>query len=223
MNRYRWCMKKHHQNRPKPPTSKKTNKKRYGKENEKSLPEVASELDHLARKFLPDRVLQCDYSGYEADMRQEAILLALSWYLRHKMDPDSSPPWHAPKAIAAALQVQRRDRAKAIKRESAALQSLSRDIPRPQLHPSLIHTCDWPVETKQKMLRDAIKQAIKRNRISPANAAIASGIIFDGISVKDMALRLGVHRSAIYQQLDRVRREIPDILESIEVSLIDSL
>jgi predicted DNA-binding protein YlxM (UPF0122 family) len=71
------------------------------------------------------------------------------------------------------------------------------------------------------MLREAIKQAIKRNRISPANAAIASGIIFDGISVKDMALRLGVHRSAIYQHMNRVRREIPDIIDTLEVPMDD--
>ncbi len=156
-------------------------------------------------------------------MRQEAILMALGWYLRQRMDPAAKHkhPWHPPRAIAAALQIQRRDYAKALKRDAVALQAMPPDGMRAPYHPSLAGVGDWSVSTLEAMLREAIRRALLARRISHTNAAVASGVVIDGISATEMAKRLGVHRSVIYHHLGRVRRELPDIIDGIEVPLHD--
>ena len=63
---------------------------------------IAGELDTLARQRLPDRVLQGNLAGYEDEIRQDAILLALSWYLRNRADTQHRVkyPWHSARALA---------------------------------------------------------------------------------------------------------------------------
>jgi len=216
-------MKSLHHNKTKHRASKGINKAVGILDCENSLDKIAEELTNLAQKFLPDNALQGAYAGQEEDMRQEGILMALGWYLRQKVDSSAVQqyPWHAPKAMAAALQIQRREHAKARKREAAALQALPPDWQRTPYHPSLDRVCDWSVSTLVAVLREAIRRALLEHRISPANAAIALGVLIDGVEAKEMAKRLGIHRSAIYQHLGRVRRELPDIIDGIEVPLHD--
>lgn len=224
LNRDRWCMKKHH-HKPSKSTPSKTSTKSLirpsVKPDDPTLHDVATELDTLARRFLPDRVLRRALAGHEEDMRQDAILLALSWYLRHKLDPDSTQPWHAPRAIAAALQIQRRDLAKAIKRESNAMQALLDETDQIHIHRSFIRSSDLPVSTMQVMLHEAIKTALKKQHISFANAAVALEVMAGGTRVQDIAKRFRKHRSAIYQHLNRVRSVLPEILDTLEIPLDD--
>jgi predicted DNA-binding protein YlxM (UPF0122 family) len=157
----------------------------------------------------------------EEDIRQDAVLLSLSRYLKQSGESSDIPkyPWHAPREIAAALKIQKRDYLKSIKRKNEMLQSVSYEQNSTEDHPSRIDACEWSSSTMRMVLRKAILTALKTGRISLANAAVGLGLLIDGITVKEMAKRRGVSRSAIYQHLSRVRREVPDIIDGIEVPL----
>lgn len=217
--RFRLCMKKHYINRSKPRATKRDTKEIREYDGEKELNRTAEELDVLARMRLPDRVLRGILTGYEDDIRQNAIVLALGWYLRQQTDPEFHPeyPWHAPRAIAAALRIQRRDHIRSLKGESEGLRSLPAESLGTPLHPSMIRICDWPSSAKQSVIRVAIRIALRDGRVSTINAAVGIGLLVEGISAKEMAKRRNISPSAIYQHLGRVRRAIPDIIEGIEI------
>jgi DNA-binding transcriptional ArsR family regulator len=185
------------------------------------LDSVAEELVQLARNRLRNHVLSGDLTGMEEDIRQDAVLLSLSRYLKQCGESSASPkyPWHAPREIAAALKIQKRDYLKSIKRKHEYPQNASYEQNSTEEHPSRIATCDWPSSTMRLVLREAILTALKDGRISLANTAVGIGLLIDSISAREMADRLGISRSAIYQHLSRVRREVPDIIDGIEVPL----
>lgn len=219
------CMKKHHIKQAEPDISENHTKAARNPDGRENLDRTAEELDALARKRLPDRVLGGVLTGYESDIRQDAILLALEWYLRQAIDPGthSKYPWHAARAIAAALNIHKRDYIKAIKKEADALRSMPGDGVSVQEHPARTSPCDWPLPTKRRVMRKAMRIALKDRRISPANVVVAMGVLIKQIPVKEMAERLGVNRSAVYQHLNRVRREVPHIIDQIEVPIHELL
>jgi hypothetical protein len=214
-------MKKHQINRSKPQsTGKKHTASRHPKCPD-HLDRVAEELIQLAETRLPNHVLRGILTGLEEDIRQESVLLSLSWYLRQDGKPPGEPnyQWHAPRAIAAALKIQKRDYMKSIKRKLEALQRVSDEQTAIKDHPSRIRTCDWSSSTMRMVVREAIVTALKQGRISLVNAAVGVGVLIDGITAREMAERRSVTRGTIYQHLGRVRSEIPDIIEGIEVPL----
>ncbi len=212
-------MKKHYSNRSKPRASVRNPKENLKTDGEEKLNQTAEELDALALTRLPDRVLRGALTGHEEDIRQNAIVLALGWYLRQQTDPEFHPeyPWYAPRAIAAALGIQKRDHIKSLKREAEALLRLSVDRSATTYHPSLLPLCDWPSSAKQAVIRAAIRIALSDGLISTINAAVGIGLLVEGIPAKEMAKRWNISPSAIYQHLGRVRRAIPDIIDGIEI------
>lgn len=190
---------------------------------DQQLERVAEELDGLAKRFLPDGVMQRRYRGLEADMRQDAILLALKWYLRDRMQAGSGQEttWNAPKSIGAALQIVRRDFAKAQKRESKGLEGLPTDYSRTPHHPSMDKASDWTSMQMEQMLRLAIRKLLDEGKITQANAVVTLALLVDGLRAVDIAKCLGVHRSAITHHFGRVRRLLPDVLDGIEVPRFD--
>lgn len=179
---------------------------------------VAEELIRLAKTRLPNHVLKGVITGYEEDIRQDAVLLALRWYLRN-----NEPDWNAPRAIAAALKYIKGDLLKLRNRESQIMRCMKDQLPITLPHPTQLSPCDWSDAKLKAMIHDAVSLAVKSDRISHACASISLRIYVDEISVKDLATQLNVHRSAIYQHLKRVRREIPDIIDDIEVPLHEIL
>lgn len=216
-------MKTYQYKRTKPYTSNNTNKTGHGNGCFENLDQIAEELERLARRRLPDRVLQGVLAGYEEDIRQDAILLALGWYLRN----ESSTPmqachsWHGPRAIAGALRIIKRDCVKALKGEAEARQTMLAHVTTTTCHPVMIRGCDWPTSTMRKLTKKAIRIAHRTGRITALNAAIAIEVFVNGIQVIEIARRFNVHRSNIYQHLSRVRRHIPEIINALEVSLHD--
>ena len=180
---------------------------------------IAEELERLARHHLPDRVLQGIMTGHEEDIRQEAILLALSWFLRNETAPlnQSSYAWHAPRAIAGALKIIKRDYLKALKGEEEALHTMIPYLDGAICHPVMIREWEWPTSTMRKLVRRAIRAVHKAGKISSLNAAIAMEAFVDGSEVSDIARRCGVHTSNIYQHLTRTRRHLPAAIAIIEV------
>lgn len=212
-------MKTKHTKRSKTNTSTKPASAHPNHESRDLLNEAAEELFRLAHERLPDHVLQGALTGHEEDIRQDAILMALRWFLRAEGDSDHSrKPWCSPRAIAAALRFVKLDYVSALKRQAMTLQSMPTNPPI-TLHPVRLAPCDWPTPALQTMIQEAIKIALKDGRISHVNAGIALRVFVDLIPVRELAEQLKVHRSNIYQHLSRVRREIPDILSGIEVPL----
>ncbi len=157
----------------------------------------------------------------EEDIRQDAVLLSLSRYLKQDVESPGIPkyPWHAPREIAAALKIQKRDYLKSIKRKREVMQRATYEQDSMEDHPTRVRPCNWSSSTMRMVLREAILTALKNGRISLANAAVGLGLLIEGITVREMAKRRHVSRSAIYQHLSRVRREVPDIIDGIEVPL----
>jgi DNA-binding transcriptional ArsR family regulator len=218
-------MKKHYPHRPKPQSTKKNPTANRHQKCPDHLDRVADELVQLAESRLPNNVLRGVLTGLEQDIRQDAVLLSLARYLKQNRENPDIPkyPWHAPREIAAALKIQKRDYLKSIKRKLEALQRVSDEPDAIVDHPARLSTCEWSSSTMQTVLRKAILTALKNGRISLANAAVGLGLFIDEITVKEMAKRRGVSRSAIYQHLSRVRREVPDIINGIEVPLHELL
>lgn len=214
-------MKKHYIHRPQPQATKKNLTANRHTECPDHLDRVAEELVQLANIRLPDNVLRGVLTSMEDDIRQDAVLLSLSWYLRQDGESpnDSTYPWHAPRAIAAALRIVKRDCLKSIKRNLATLQKVSDVQDTVQNHPTRLHPSNWSSSMMQIVLRKAILIALQNGRISLANAAVGLGLLINGITANEMAKRRHVSRSAIYQHLSRVRREVPDIIAGIEVPL----
>ena len=218
-------MKNHYINRSKPQSTKKILTANRHPKCPDHLDRVAEELVILAGNRLPNSVLRGILAGMEEDIRQDAVLLSLSWYLRQDGKSPSDPKyrWHAPRAIAAALKIQKRDQMKSMKRKLEALQRASDEQTGMQDHPSRIRACDWSSSTMRLVIREAIVIALKQGRISLVNAAVGLGILIDGITAREMAQRRNVTRGAIYQHLSRVRQEMPDIIEGIEIPLNELL
>ena len=218
-------MKKHKRKPSKSYPSTKHTKSKIDQVVDPDLDLIARELDTLSRHRLPDRRLQDKLTGYEAEIRQDAILLALSWYLRHETDEAHRVkyPWHPARSLAKALRIQKRDYRKALDNEQKRFCSISVPDAVAPSHPVLKRPADWSASTVEAMMREAIRIALRRGQITHANAAVALEVIVEGASVSEVADRLGTNRSNIYQHLSRTRRKTAEILDRMEVPLVGCL
>jgi len=210
-------MKTHH-------TKNKPKSKKHTKQNLNAgtdIDDLADQLVELSQKLLHTGALPRVIKGHEDDIRQEAILMALSWYLRDTRNPPgkTTHPWNAPKALAGAMRIAKRDHFKWVKTEMDKVEGAALQNNTAMLHPSMVSFSEWPLDTIQWLTFTAIRIALKSGKISHANAAVAQEVLVDGAHVIDVAKRLGTHRSNIYQHLTRVRRYLPEIIDSIEVPL----
>ena len=198
------------------------NKRNVREAADDTLEQIAGELADRARRRLPDGALQGILRGCEEDIRQEAILLALTWYLRGDCENRDKPveAWHAPRAIAGALRIIKRDTIKDLLDETEKRHRID-----PMLtttcHPVMVRACDWLTPIMRDLCRQAIRIALRDRRISPLNAAVAEAVYVNGIQVIDLAARRNVHRSSIYQHLSRVQRHLRNVIESMEVPLTE--
>jgi len=186
---------------------------------------VACGLAALARRRLPDFCLTGRLAGHEADIRQDAVMMALEWYRRSR-DPKESKPkydWNAPRALNGAVAIQIRiywgrltRRAEGLRRFAEHRDAVAIPSASPR-HPASVPCGDWPSPVLRGLLARAIEAALDSRRISNANARVATAVLVDQIPVANLARKLNVSHSAIYQHLARVKREIPDIIDGIEV------
>lgn len=173
---------------------------------------IAEELKQLSRRFLRDNVLPGDLAGLEDDIRQDAILTAMRWYMRGARNE-----WHAPRSMAAALRIQKLRYARKCGKEGSLRNKLEQQSDAPQyLHPHELQPWQWPAQSQVEFIRVGIRLAAKCGRISHANASIARLVYCDQVPASEVAQRLKVSRGAISQQLRRVRHALPEVLARIE-------
>ena len=193
------------------------------KHNGQNLDDLADELDGLARKSLRDGVLKGPLSGQESEIRNEAVILALQWFVR---DADPAMPtniekpvpiWYAPRALAHALKIVKMRLARSLTKGTLETVPINETNGGSTPHPSDLTPKEWPAAIAQEVLCRGICLAAKSGLISHANACIARLVYLDDIPISQVAIRRGVHRSAVSQQIWKVKRVLPAILETIEV------
>lgn len=218
-------MKKHNRKPSKSTPSKKHVKPISDPILDPDIEQTAIELDTLARQRLPDGVLQGDLTGCEAEIRQDSILLALSWYLRCLQDEAYRVkyPWIPARALAKALRVQKRDRLKELEKDGNGFSSLPPANEPTSLHPVMVRPSNWSASTMVRVVEEAIVTALRRNQISFVNALIAMEVFVAGTRANEIAKHLGMHRSNVYQHLQRTKRVTTEIIDRIEVSLMDPM
>ena len=193
------------------------------KHNGQNLDDLADELDGLARKSLRDGVLKGPLSGQESEIRNEAVILALQWFVR---DADPAMPtniekpvpiWYAPRALAHALKIVKMRLVRSLTKGTLETVPINETNGGSTPHPSDLTPKEWPAAIAQEVLCRGICLAAKSGLISHANACIARLVYLDDMPISQVAIRRGVHRSAVSQQIWKVKRVLPEILETIEV------
>lgn len=179
---------------------------------------IAEDLTELALKRLPDGVLRGILTAQEEDIRQKAIMLALTWYLKgDRINPDNPvEAWHAPRAIAGALQIIKRDSINGLLRKEEYWNRMSA-VPTTTCHPVMIRACDWPTPVMRDLCHEVICVTLRDGKISALSAAVAAAVYVHGIHVSDLAKRKCVSRRSIYYHLSQVVRHLWEVLNTVEV------
>lgn len=208
----RWCMKAHQHKRTKSTPSNNPNE---SKSPDYDLESVAEELAELAKLRLPNHVMKGPLRGFEDDIRQEAVLLALKWYIRQRAgDPaHGTTCWNSAKAICAALRFCKLNAIKQLKKEEQARRSLGAIQTQHSGHGAA--TGEWSPAEIRELVERSIQQALKCGLITPLNASIAIQVYVEGFTVKELADYLNRTTGAIHQHLTRVRQAIPEIIHSM--------
>lgn len=195
--------------------------------NNGELDQIAGQLDELARLKLRDGRLDGILRGYEADIRQESILLALDWYVRGQPQDSigggGATEWNAPKDLAGAMKFIRLRFVEALKKQPANSTSVSiseLDLGS-VMHPSDIPAHEWPAHHAREMVRKGISKALKSGHISLSNATVGRMVICDAEGTKVVAQRLKCHRSNVTQHVTKVRRAVEPMMDDIEVPFYD--
>ena len=186
------------------------------------LDQFGLELDTLARISLRDGVLRGILQGHEEEVRQEAIILVLKWFFRHTTEPQTfkseitQSVWHTPRALANALKIAKLRYLEYLSKDANLMEPLDEGNGGWVLHPSDLLPHEWPESVTLEFIQKGIQMAVKLGCISPANACIGSLILVEQMPVAEVAKRLGVHRSAVYQQLRRVLKALPAVIDNID-------
>ena len=193
--------------------------------NTNELDQIANQLDELARRKLRDGCLGGLLRGYEPDIRQESILLALDWYVRGHLQESRSKgkgtEWHAPKNLGMAMKYTRLRFIENLGKQPTGNRPASEAELGVIKHPTDELEHEWPEHRAREVVREGIVKALTSRQISHSNAVVAQMVICQGDAAAVIAKHLGVHRSAIYQHIGKVRKAIAPLLKTIEVSYHD--
>ncbi len=83
-------------------------------------------------------------------------------------------------------------------------------------HPSSLRPDEWSREAKADLIMEGVRHAVRVGALSPANASIALMVCESSLTVGQIAKLTGISPSAVSQQLQRVRKCLPNILENLE-------
>lgn len=176
---------------------------------------MANKLTDYSRVKLPDGRLDAPLKGAEDDIRQEGVIIALDWLAKHLGAGEPVTTWDYRHSLAISLRFARRRHLSRLER-SAKTVSIDDTTGGSCDHPSQQDLINWPAERMRKMAACAISAARRDGSISVTNAQVASLIYVHGLTAEEAAIRRGVTRGAIYQQLGRVQRVIKPVIDRIE-------
>ena len=187
---------------------------------------VVAAFDAATRSRLPDGVMGGVLRNHEAEIRQEAILIQLKWFLDYHQGIDAGGArkqrnrhhcWNFPKAAAHALKYAKLRHIDRLEAECGNQEPLTEANGGVCGHDSDCPLWRLPKAVRRAMALCGIRHAEHRGLISTDNADVASLILEAGMSVGGIAAQRGVTRGAIYQQLSRLRVVMPAVMAEIEV------
>jgi DNA-directed RNA polymerase specialized sigma subunit len=77
-------------------------------------------------------------------------------------------------------------------------------------HPYRLHEHDYPEQSLLRMFEAILNKCASNGTISTSNALVARMVYIESRTLVEVAKTLGVHRSAVSQQLRRVRIAVRD-------------
>lgn len=83
--------------------------------------------------------------------------------------------------------------------------------------PIRLDTCDWPISARVSVVLRAADDALRERKISVMNAGVLTMAVSDGLCAAEIADKLGITTNAVYQQLQRVKRELPAFINKQEL------
>ena len=190
-----------------------------------NLDRLAHDIDALSRSFLRDGVLGGVLAGNEAEIRQDAIQLALQWTLRGSSETGAAKeqpvnnPDNLPRTVAQALRITKMRLARHLTKEGKARLGFMDANGGVALHQSDVPPWDWPYTIRLSMALRGLQLAARTGQISQANVCVARLILEGRMTAPQVAKRLNVTRGAINQQLWRVRKALPAVIATMEFPL----
>jgi len=191
------------------------------------LDQVATEIDKLCREMLPDgRIRSGILSGSEPEVRQNALIMAMGGFLlgnpeysRARMSNDSvAIRGGVERTVAIALQISKMRLGRELAKQSIRHTQLSEHNVGECRHPSEIQPVEWPWEVQHAVMMKGLARAVSHGKLSPSNAWVFAMRVGEGLTVQEISRILKVTPGAVYQQIDRVRTVLPEVLEWVEAS-----
>jgi len=206
---------------------KKSNLTRITRSDERlrRLTGPADELDAICREKLPDGVIRSgSLAGREAEIRQEALIMCLSGFL------DGRPGYRSARArndhevmhielikcASSAMRICKMRLARHLSDSDAKLLPLNGNDAEACEIPFRLDTYDWPLSARVSVVLRAADEAVREGKISVMNAGILTMAVGDGLCALEISDRLGISTNAVYQQLQRVKRELPVFISKQE-------
>ena len=84
-------------------------------------------------------------------------------------------------------------------------------------HPSDLSSADWPVDLKARIVIKSVRRAVSEGHLSVGNASIVDLLCDGNLSVAQAARCLKITPEAVRQQLWRVKRVLPKVLDQVDV------
>jgi len=208
--------------------TKKINKKTKSKKLNpiENFGQTAKKMDKIMQRRLPDGVIIAGIlKGFEPEIRQDALIMSLGGFLQGNIDYQNSYRKGDQQALLNSMEkcaaitlrickmrmksLLANSKVKKVKFDDATLGKCC--------HPFQMPSAEWPPDLKAGVIMRAVGKSVKERKLSIANAAVASMIIVQGLSVKKIADLRKISRSAVYQQIQRIRRVLPKFIEEIDV------
>jgi len=191
--------------------------------------QLAAEIDMICRRILPDNRIQFGaLAGSEPEIRQNALIMALGGFLagnpeyaRARKSNDSNAIRPAvERTDAIALQISKMRLGRELVKQFIRHTQLSEHTIGECRHPSEIQPVEWPWEVQQAVMMKGLARAVSHGKLSPSNAWVFAMRVGEGLTVQEISKILKVTPGAVYQQIDRVRAVLPEMLDGVEVSFV---
>jgi hypothetical protein len=193
-------------------------------ERSTTLSNLAVAIENECRQRLADGSLSGLLQGQEAEIRQIACLNLLRNFLkgnRRLIDAtaegtESIVSIELTKSVFAALRFSKLQLARSLYLDASRRVEFRESHGGTCPHPSHHSFFALPEDIRRQLVLASVRIAVERGVLSKSNASIARMIVVEGLSASKIAERLSLSRSAVYQQIRRIKKCLPGILEEME-------
>jgi hypothetical protein len=208
--------------------SNKQKKSTKGKKNcLDDLDQIANEVDMICRLRLRDGAIKYGpLAGMESAIRQQTLIKVIGGFLQRNPDyikarkSDNESTVHAAmtKCVAIAMRYCKAQIAEELIDHLSGCTELNENNGGICQHPLLLNPSDWPTGVKASVVMISVSRAVSEGSLSAANAGIVDMVCVQGIRRSEVARMLGIKPPAVSQQLRRVKKVLPEVMERVEVS-----